>query len=51
MPQRNIHRNVRNTDRLVAIDGALLARGIPGIDSILALVLVLTLLITSGGAG
>jgi hypothetical protein len=51
MPQRNIHRNVRNTDRLVAIDGALQLRGIPGIDSILALVLVLILLITSGGAG
>jgi hypothetical protein len=51
MPQRNIHRNVRNTDRFVAIDGALQRRGMLEIDQILALVLVLILLITSGGAG
>lgn len=51
MPQRNIQSNVRNTDRVVAIDGALQLRGMPGLDSILALVLVLILLITSGGAG
>ena len=51
MPQRNIHRNVRQADRLVAIDRALQRRGMPEIDQILALVLVLILLITSGGAG
>ncbi|HEY9110493.1 MAG TPA: hypothetical protein VIM92_01820 [Rhodanobacteraceae bacterium] len=51
MPQRNIHRNVCQADRFVAIDRALQLRGMPEIDQILALVLVLILLITSGGAG
>lgn len=51
MSQRNIHRNVAKADRLVAIDRALQLRGMPEIDQILALVLVLVLLITSGGAG
>lgn len=51
MPQRNIHRNVAKADRPNAIDRALQLRGMPEIDQILALVLVLILLITSGGAG
>jgi len=51
MPQRNIHCNVAKADRLVATDRALQLRGMPWIDQILALVLVLVLLITSGGAG
>src|SRR5690348_18497528 len=51
MPQRNIHRNVAKADRLIAVDRALQLRGMPEIDQILALVLVLILLITSGGAG
>lgn len=51
MPQRNIHRSVAKADRLVAIDRTLQRRGMPEIGPILALVLVLILLITSGGAG
>lgn len=51
MPQRNIHRNVAEADRPIAVDRALQLRGMPEIDQILALVLVLILLITSGGAG
>lgn len=51
MPQRNIHRSVAKADRLVASDRVLQRRGMPEIGPILALVLVLILLITSGGAG
>ncbi|HET7221921.1 MAG TPA: hypothetical protein VFI81_01850 [Rhodanobacteraceae bacterium] len=47
MPQRNIHRNVAKAGRLNAIDDALQLRGMP----VIALILVLVLLITTGGAG